>query len=257
MAINFPKQDDLPLGNPPLAEVICQVRFPPLLKIVEKLPAEFQQQVRKRFPVFGVRNPISIEVNPNGIPVSGQLPNDFEFKTPDGQTTASLGVSFVALSTQHYLGWTAFAKDLRLVFGAFTKAYRTVPPTRIGLRYINDLTYQNTSVTTREDLLGILNPDLLAILLNPSWTLPVGYSMRLLLEDGEERLSIRIGFESTPQPHVVLDYDYFSETGFSSDLTARQLSQAVSSYHRIIYNAFRWSIREDSVHIFQPKPSRR
>ena len=37
----------------PLVEVICQLRFPTILSIGAKEPAEFQEAIRKDFPQYG------------------------------------------------------------------------------------------------------------------------------------------------------------------------------------------------------------
>ena len=39
----------------PLVEVICQLRFPAILAINTKEPAEFQEAVRRSFPRYAVR----------------------------------------------------------------------------------------------------------------------------------------------------------------------------------------------------------
>ena len=36
MPVEFPKVDDIPLRDSPLVEVICQVRFPYVLRLAEK-----------------------------------------------------------------------------------------------------------------------------------------------------------------------------------------------------------------------------
>ena len=252
MAINFQQWDDLPLRNPPLVEVVCQVRFAPLLRIAEKLPSEFQELLRRRFPQFTVHSPIGIEARLFDISAPIKLPNQYDFRTADGRSAASLGVDFVALSTQGYSTWSAFLKDLALVFRAFVKTYGAVAATRVGLRYINDLTLENTGGGAFEDLTQILNPDLAKLLVNPSWSQPISLSTHLLVDNDGERLTIRLTFESAPKVHVVLDYDYFLEMSPPSELGVKRLSQLTDHYHQMIYNAFRWSIREDAMDIFRP-----
>ena len=39
----------------PLVEVICQLRFPTILSIGAKEPAEFQEAIRKDFPQYAAR----------------------------------------------------------------------------------------------------------------------------------------------------------------------------------------------------------
>lgn len=41
--------------NSPLLEVICQIRFPTILSVSAKEPAEFQEAVRGAFPRYLVR----------------------------------------------------------------------------------------------------------------------------------------------------------------------------------------------------------
>ena len=39
----------------PLVEVICQLRFPPILSINTEEPAQFQEAVRRDFPRYAAR----------------------------------------------------------------------------------------------------------------------------------------------------------------------------------------------------------
>ncbi|HQU44113.1 MAG TPA: TIGR04255 family protein, partial [Pirellulales bacterium] len=43
-------------GKNPLEVVICQLRFPPILRIGAELPAEFQERIRKDYPEFRDRS---------------------------------------------------------------------------------------------------------------------------------------------------------------------------------------------------------
>jgi uncharacterized protein (TIGR04255 family) len=42
----FPEVDDIRLQRVPLTEVIGQVRFPPILRIANENPVEFQEKIR-------------------------------------------------------------------------------------------------------------------------------------------------------------------------------------------------------------------
>ena len=51
-AAPFPDAPRVIYDRNPLAEVICQVRFPPILRIEAQLPDAFQERVRNLFPVY-------------------------------------------------------------------------------------------------------------------------------------------------------------------------------------------------------------
>jgi uncharacterized protein (TIGR04255 family) len=50
MSLRFSKKQEIMLHNLPLQEVICQARFPVILKIIKKDPGEFQEKIRHWFP---------------------------------------------------------------------------------------------------------------------------------------------------------------------------------------------------------------
>ena len=52
----FSEKDRIVYKNCQLVEVVCQLRFPTILAISEKAPAEFQDAVRKDFPQYMVRH---------------------------------------------------------------------------------------------------------------------------------------------------------------------------------------------------------
>ena len=75
MALNFPQHPDIPLSAPPLAEVICQVRFPPILRIVREEPSDFQERVRDRFPLLEVEQGVVVKFPRR--PAAARLPLRF------------------------------------------------------------------------------------------------------------------------------------------------------------------------------------
>ena len=91
----------------PLESVICQLRFPPILKIDSELPSEFQEKIRSVFPLFE-ESEANIQLPP-GLPkilgneLSGKLglgPKSYNFKTDDGKWTVALTREFIALSVR-------------------------------------------------------------------------------------------------------------------------------------------------------------
>lgn len=66
MALNFPHTPDVRLANSPLVEVVCQVRFPPILRINKEEPSDFQEAVRQRFPELAAEQGMVLQMPANG-----------------------------------------------------------------------------------------------------------------------------------------------------------------------------------------------
>ena len=48
----FPEAERVVYRQNPLDRVVCQLKFPPILKIEREIPVEFQDRIRKDFPGF-------------------------------------------------------------------------------------------------------------------------------------------------------------------------------------------------------------
>lgn len=118
---------------PPLAEVICQLRFPGILSISSSAPAEFQEEMRNEYPVYSCRQE-SIPFPQGGK--SRQLLNH-QFASSDGGWRINLSENFLSLSTSHYLRWEVFAARLDRPLATFLRLYKPAYYERIGLRYLN------------------------------------------------------------------------------------------------------------------------
>jgi uncharacterized protein (TIGR04255 family) len=165
----------------------------------------------------------------------------------------SLALEFYALSTTAYSHWRDFSALLEFVNGAAQEVYNLPYATRIGLRYINNLTPENTGTNSAPDLWDVLRPELTALLRQDSWDEPLEMFNQVLLAGGEnERLALRTGFKSKEKQVFVLDLDYFAE----GNIPLEDLIGLCGRYHDVIYNAFRWCIREDQLAAFEPVPTR-
>ena len=120
-------------GRSQLIEVICQLRFPTILSIDTREPADFQETVRAAFP----RYQCQVETIPgmNGAP--NRTINNHTFLSEDGGYKLSLTKDFIALSTMRYTNWEDFAARLDEPLGQFIKIYRPNCFDRVGLRFVN------------------------------------------------------------------------------------------------------------------------
>ena len=148
-------------GKAQLVEVICQLRFPTILSIETKEPADFQEMIRAAFP----RYLCQVEQLPavNGVQ---QTVKNRSFLSEDGSYKLSLTKGFIALSTMRYTNWEDFARALDEPLGQFIRLYRPACFDRVGLRYVNAVSREALGLAERRwnDLfqppyLGILDED--------------------------------------------------------------------------------------------------
>lgn len=143
----FPEARRVIYRNNVLDQVICQLRFPTILKIDTEVPSAFQEAIRHKFPIYQQ----TLEGAEPGIPdgISQLIPREFiesfairgnlrfQFISSDRAWTVSLTREFVALSTTQYTSWEEFRGKMDLTIKALIDVYAPAFITRVGLRYQN------------------------------------------------------------------------------------------------------------------------
>lgn len=247
MALNFPKKSEIKLQNPPLSEVVCQVRFPAILRILNEMPVDFQDHIRNRFPELGIEHNISVSLSKSDSsekPATEGGEKIYRFSTDDKTTAASLAVNFFALSTNQYQHWDVFINDFISVYQAVQAAYQPAYATRIGLRFINQFTFENTKVGSIDQLIDLFHPDLTVLFKSKVWKIPDEALSQVLLGDENAKLMLRSGYGTEKEsPFFLLDLDYFEE----GKIQLNGLKERLDRYHRTIYDAFRWCVLENSL----------
>lgn len=129
-------------AHPVTHEVICQLRFPTILSIESREPADFQEEIRSRFPLYTKRRengPATIIQRSGAAPElqAPQAVTNYHFVTEDHLWKLNLTKNFISLSTLRYTGWEDFAAVLDQTLAAFIRIYQPAFFERIGLRYRN------------------------------------------------------------------------------------------------------------------------
>ena len=251
--LRYRVEKDIQLKRAPLTEVICQIRFPIILKITNEKPVEFQERVRDIFPNLEVEQGMVAEMDPmsKAPPSLRAAPQIYRFKSLDGHTALSLAPNFYALSTTSYKHWKEFLERLLFINSVTIDVYKITNATRIGLRYINELTFKNTHTNTLEDLLGVLRPELTVFLKCEYWDVPQDMLNSLVLSGpNDENLGLRFGFKGGEEPRYLLDFDYYASGNISLDKNKPQ--EFLERYHDSIYKAFRWCIKKGKLGVFDP-----
>ena len=137
----FSNQPRCRYGASPLAEGICQFRFPEILALGEMPPVAFQEAIREAFPQFQRRQELPA---PRITGISGKLTvqnqppvTNYMFSSADGNWRVNLTSKFISLSCTNYTGWETFARKLDQPLAAFIQTYKPAYFERVGLRYVN------------------------------------------------------------------------------------------------------------------------
>ncbi|MGD0407781.1 MAG: TIGR04255 family protein [Candidatus Limnocylindrales bacterium] len=138
----FPAVPRVVYHSNPLHEVICQLRFPPILRIEAEVPAQFQEEIRSVFPLLEEQRVLDI---PPGLP--GELAEslsralsqrvNYAFLTEDRLWSLTLARDFIALSAKQYPRWEQFKGKLEPAVKVFISLYQPAYFSRVGLRYQN------------------------------------------------------------------------------------------------------------------------
>jgi len=125
----------------PLAEVICQLRFPEILTIGTTVPDAFQEAIREEFPQYMKRQESpapKLAGTPGNLVLQNQTAVvNHNFISSDGVWKVNLTSKFISLSCSKYTRWEEFAQKLDKPLAAFIQIYKPAYFERVGLRYVN------------------------------------------------------------------------------------------------------------------------
>jgi uncharacterized protein (TIGR04255 family) len=136
----FPKTKRVLFQNNPLIEVVCQVRFPPVLQIAAEEPAAFQEKVRAKYPLYRRDEATQIPADFRHIVAQLRISSLSDqlihvFLSEDQKRFISLGRESLALTDRRYSRWEEFRDEMAAALTALSELYTPPFYTRIGLRY--------------------------------------------------------------------------------------------------------------------------
>jgi len=259
----FPENKRILFKKNPLDRVICQLRFPTLLRIETEVPSNFQEKIRHDFPNFLEKSEVKVEmpVNIPGQPASDfpvkitpQASKNYEFSSENEEWKLNLTRSFIALTTSSYTRWEQFKDKLSKPLETFVEIYSPEYFSRIGLRYIDIIKRSELgleSVSWNE----LLQPYILGMLA----TDPVGKNIggyeaknEIKLEDGASIVRIvtsLIQDAETGEICFLIDSDFFTTTKTIIDESRNKLDYFNARGSRLI----QWCITDRLSNAMEPE----
>jgi uncharacterized protein (TIGR04255 family) len=257
----FPDTERVVFGKNTLHEVICQLRFPPILSIVSGEPADFQERIRAEYPFYrredqqAVPTELALFLRKVGAAMPAPKPTHrFLVEEEDSSEGVTLTAEFVALSTPNYTRWEDFRSAIDRIQAALQDTYSPAPYTRIGLRYVNVINRRMLGLDEQPwrkfispALLGLLGSDELADRVNISTT-----EAELRLAEGDASIvKLRYGLGETEEDSdvYILDGDFATTHRTKAD----DVLGILDSFHAGAGNLFRWAITPELHEALEPR----
>jgi len=127
----------------PLAAVVADLRFHPILKIGSKVP-DFQEAVRSVFTEYQEQAQQFVAVQPFG-PMQVTQGMGYIFRKSNGTAALTLTTTSLTLDSRQHADRDQLINEACLGFDALLALYKPVSAIRFGLRYINIIDRQPIS----------------------------------------------------------------------------------------------------------------
>lgn len=232
-----------------LREVIYQVRYPKILKLLDEAPAAFQELIMNDYPNY------SVQKNETLIQVNGQSQqkvneNNHGFVSRSERTKINLTSDFIAISTLEYDRWEKFRREIDLVLEKFYYCYNVPGIQRIGLRYRNIIMRSKLGLENRP-WSELLDSKILGPLANREDI--AKYETVYEIQNKENCFTSRHFklLKETPGPELsfLLDSDYY-HTGFFPKESVLEMSDEL---HELSRQFIEDSHREELLNAMQPQ----
>jgi uncharacterized protein (TIGR04255 family) len=265
----FPPSPRVIYARAPLMAVACEFRFPRLLKIQSGNPVEFQERIRKTFPLldppgtpFQVPAPLMPPGAGRGVPpevlqfIGAQMGRDaFQFHTEDRCSTITLRPESLGFVTSAYAEWPQFREHMRLGLDALVQIYAPTFFTRLGLRYTNAINRESIGIRGRP-WSALLRPPLLGELNTPVFEencVLTARQLRVMLPDRSGAVTLNHGFADVAGREGVT---YLIDLDFSQEarIDIENAEATLNHFNQLAGRAFRWAITDELAHALNTKP---
>lgn len=263
----FPEYKRVIYNKNPLAQVICQFKFPEILRIETELPAEFQEKIRERFPNYQqsamFETQLEFQVDSRGTIVPGAssgpvgLSRLHQFISLSKNHVAILTKDSVGLLTTSYHKWEDFKADFKFIVETFEALYKPTHYNRVGLRYQDVI--QRSILGLSDTSWSELFQPYIAGELSSQDRLPdrieqIAKEVFFRLDEASF-LRLRHGFvkkhtDLTTEICYLLDGDFFNQ----SEVNQNDAINTLDKFNQEAGRLFRWAISDTLHNAMLPTP---
>ncbi|BAQ66091.1 TIGR04255 family protein [Geminocystis sp. NIES-3709] len=259
--MDLPKSERVIYKRNPLIEVVCQLRYPPILKVNSE-PVDFQEAIRDEYPYYEVNKPqlpsdFNKIIQQTGFPFPNEEMGHL-FKSEDEKWLLTLTKDFLALKTLDYERYDTFKQQLKKIINIFQEIYKPSFYSRIGFRY-QDLIIRSKLDLENVQWAELISPNIASELANSAIKNSIkNIAKNLVLENDYGLVSFRHGFvevtnqeENNKEIGYLLDADFFTQ---EKEKTDESIWQPLDYFNESARHLFRWSITDRLHEVMQPQP---
>lgn len=259
--MNLPEFERVIYQRNPLIEVVCQLRFPPILKISHQEPVEFQDEIRFQYPLFEttrvqVPSEISKIVQQFGLPLQSDVA--YSFKSEDQRWNLSITKDFIALTTSSYERYEQFKQRLEEALKIFGRIYKPSFYTRVGLRY-QDLIVRSKLGIEDKNWSELIAKHIASELYDPELSSSIQTIVKNLMlntESGQINLThglvaVKESQENSDEIAYLFDADFYTEQKIEGN---GDVWNVLNQFNQSAGRLFRWSITDTLHNAMQPQP---
>jgi uncharacterized protein (TIGR04255 family) len=256
----FPASEHVIYRRNPLESVICQLRFPTMLRIGAVDPAEFQESIQTEFPLIERKEELTLPFPPEmGKLLGARKAVSYDFRTLDGDWTLGLTQDFLALSTASYRSFADFYERFKRPLDRFEERYRPQVYIRVGLRYVNVIqrsTLGASDVPWSELLQPWIACELACGDVAPH-VLGTQKVVNLKLVSTEGDVVLRHGLGTREITGGGTENVYILDADFSRTATIApaDVEPLLRAFNRLAGRLLRWSIRDGLHNLLGPAPA--
>jgi uncharacterized protein (TIGR04255 family) len=244
--MKFPDTPRVEYAQNPLAEVICQLRFPRQFAVEGSLPVDLQRRLAHGFPLVETRFNFEVAISESEEPPRPTRRTTYDFSTRKRDLTISLASDFVAVTSREYRNWSTFSATVRTAWEAVRGTYSVNVITRVGLRYRNIIEREQLGLTNvpwselvKSELLGFLGSSLDGAALAAE----ASTSHLFRIDDGSLVLQSGLVHSSDQTKSALLiDSDFYLEDTLDGEQNG--YLDILSRYNIEAGRLFRWSIKD-------------
>jgi uncharacterized protein (TIGR04255 family) len=252
----FPPAPRVRYRRTSLRDVVCQIRFTPVLRIEQESPATFQEAARRADFVGYERHEVASIPLISGLALPMPIrPQRIEhrFVTREKTSFIVLAQDFVAVSTSAYQGWETFKPHVELAVRSLIDAYEPAHATRVGLRYTNVIVRSDLGlegVAWRE----LLAPELLGMLASHDDVDGVSQQVTFAADASLARGRLAHGLvEFDDNTGYLIDTDYWRD----GEISFADAIDVLDPLHARTWDTFAACLAPRLVEAMQPMPLER
>lgn len=264
----LPEVTQVRYARAPLRLVVCQVRFPNLLRISDPIfVAGFQEVIAGDYPELKREQQMNIQVSATGTADTSQVML-YRFSDPGECWSLLLGENSLTLETRTYSSVEELLNRFEQVMNAARETLGVERRHRLGLRYVNEFRRpgKDTLADWREDFRSEFLGFAASI-----FDEPVGYALQQVqVQRPDGHFVVRHGLlrgtmvpplpsssSTDPEfqgPFYLIDLDYSDARSVPLDVMACR--EQLRAYNDFTYRFFRWTLTERHHVALEPQDVR-